>query len=351
MKTVVDISKISDLNCGLGQFAYYLQQELYKLDPKLIFYANESSCDRVIGQFKAKKKWHRNKYLYRPKIDIWHGIHQDCDVYPIKKSIKKILTIQDLNFIYENKDESSKKKYLKAIQNKIDRSDALTFISKYTKSEVEKYLNITDKRTHIISNGVCVKEKTSGEPSQKVLKLVAKLNGDFLFAIGTVVPKKNYKLAISMAVQNPDLRFIIAGTTFHPYAKEMQEEINKRGIQDSIHLVGEITEADKVYLYKKARAFFHPSFLEGFGLPVVEAMHLGKAVICSNVTSLPEVTGGLAYLFNPNQTDDALQAAELCLKDLRENKVNILGLRSHALQYSWEKAAKQYYELYQSINH
>lgn len=351
MKTLIDISKISDLNCGLGQFAYYLQKELYKLDPNLIFYADESSCDQVCGKFKVKKKWHRNKYLFRPQIDIWHGIHQDCDVYPMKKSIKRILTIQDLNFINESDDESRKKKYLKSIQNKIDRSVALTFISEFTKLEVEKHLNTTGKRTQIISNGICVNEQAQGELSPKVSELVMRLGGDFIFGIGTVVPKKNYKLAISMAVQNPHLRFVIAGTTFHTYAKEMQEEIKKRGVQDRVNLIGEITEVDKVYLYKKSCAFFHPSFLEGFGLPVIEAMYLGLPVICSNSTSLPEVTGGLAYLFDPHCTDGALQAVELCLKDLKENKINFLDLRSHAAQYSWEKAAKQYYELYHSIGH
>jgi len=349
MKTVVDISKISNLNCGLGQFAYYLQQELYKLNPELIFYAEKRSRNRVLGKFKAKKKWHRNKFLFRPNIDIWHGIHQDCDIFPAKKAIKKILTIQDLNFIYESSDESRKKKYLEAIQSKIDRSIAVTFISEFTKSEVLKYLNLTGKKTQVISNGVCVNEALQGDISPKVEQLIAKLDGNFFFGIGTIVPKKNYKLAISMALAMPDINIVIAGTTFHAYAKEVQEEIVKHRLEDRVYLIGEISEVDKVYLYKKARAFFHPSFLEGFGLPVIEAMHLGKPVICSNVTSLPEVTGGHAYLFNPNNPDEAVYAAQRCLNKLAQGKIDTSILRSHASQYSWEKAASQYYELYKSL--
>lgn len=349
MKTLVDISKINDLNCGLGQFAYYLQQELFKLDPELIFYADEKSQDRVIGKYWMKKKWHRNKFLFRPNVDIWHGIHQDCDVYPAKKSVKKILTIQDLNFIYESTDESRKKNYLRAIQDKINRSTAVTFISKFTKSEVERYLNLDGKKTKVISNGVCVNENIQGVVSSRVEELVTRLGEDFFFAIGTVVPKKNYKLAISMALSKPDINIVVAGTTFHSYAKEMIKEIARHGLQERVHLIGEITEADKVFLYKKARAFFHPSFLEGFGLPVIEAMYLGKPVICSNVTSLPEVTGGHAYLFDPSSADEAVQAAEMCLSDLSQGRVDALKLRSHASQYSWKKAAQQYYELYKNL--
>ncbi len=349
MKTLVDISKINDLNCGLGQFAYYLQQELFKLDRDLIFYADEKSKDRVVGKYMAKKKWHRNKLFFRPSIDIWHGIHQDCDVYPTKKSMKRILTIQDLNFIYENQDESRKIKYLKAIQAKIDRSDAITYISEFTKSEVEKNLNVKGRKTLVVPNGICVKEEGLGSVTPRIEELVAKLQDGFLFGIGTVVPKKNYKLAIEMALQKPELKIVVAGTTFHSYAKDFEQEIIKHNIGDRVFLLGEITEADKLYLYKKAKAFFHPSFLEGFGLPVIEAMHLGKPVVCSNVTSLPEVTGGLAYMFDPNSSEEAVAAVSRCWQDFENEKIDESLLRSHASQYSWKKAAKQYYDLYQSI--
>jgi len=351
MKTLVDISKINDLNCGLGQFAYYLQEELLKIDKNIIFYADESSKDRVKGLFWAKKKWHRNNLIFRPNLDLWHGIHQDVDVYPTKKSIKKVLTIQDLNFIYENQKDYKKKTYLKNIQRKIDQSDAITFISDFTRSEVEKHLDISGKRTQIISNGICIQENKNLGISQRVKELVESLksNKGYLFGIGTVVPKKNYKLAIEMAKSNENLFFIIAGTTFHSYAQEMKDEIKMYDLENRIHLLGEINEAEKLYLYQESRAFFHPSHLEGFGLPVIEAMHLGKPVICSNTTSLPEVTGGLAFLFDPTNAESALESYRQFDRDNESEKVDGERLKRHASQFSWEAAAKQFYNLYTSI--
>ncbi len=349
MKTIVDISKINDLNCGLGQFANYLQEELVQLDPEITFYAEDKVKDRIIGKhFLAKKKWHRNKYLFRPRADVWHGIHQDVDVFPAKNSLKKVLTFHDINFIYENSDERKKQKWLKRMQQKINSSHAITFISEFTRKEVERYFNLTDKKCEVIYNGICIKGPCEA-PSEKIVELVNKLDSNYFFSIGTVVPKKNYKILLEMAKTKEDFKIIVAGTTFHHYAKEMMNEIIELGFEDRIHLIGEISEADKYYLYQNSSAFFHPSRLEGFGLPVIEAMFLGKPVLCSNTTSLPEVTGGLAYMFNPESAMEANVAMSLFQEDKALGKIDSVRLKAHAEQFSWKRAARQYYELYSSL--
>jgi glycosyltransferase involved in cell wall biosynthesis len=79
--------------------------------------------------------------------------------------------------------------------------------------------------------------------------------------------------------------------------KEVMEAAKKFGVEDRVKLIGPATEEEKYWYYKNCEAFLFPSYAEGFGLPVIEAMYHGKPVFISDKTSLPEVGGDAAYYF------------------------------------------------------
>ncbi len=323
MKTTVDLCKMSDLNCGLGQVALHLYRQL-KFDPSIDFYFKE-------------KKWHR--LFYMPSCDVWHAIHQDVKVYP--SFTKKVLTIHDLNAIYEEQDPSKKEGYLKRLQKKINQASAITYISEFTKSEVHKNLIVENKIEAVIPNGVCFDENLEPKRPKSLPESFEK----FIFSIGTVVPKKNFKMILKLAKERPYLKFVIAGPLFHSYAKEILEEIKNEGLQGQVILIGPVSEEEKIYLYDHAEAFFHPSFLEGFGLPIIEAYARGTSVISSNACSLPEVCGDHGHMFDPNSVQSALLAIDEFLKEAP----NPEALKAYARQFSWEKACIQYREVYQKV--
>lgn len=336
MKTLVDLCKLSDLNCGLGQVALNLYRELKK-DESIGFYIEENSQNLIEARAKIYQKWHR--LLYFPGADVWHAIHQDIKVYP--PLIRKVLTIHDLNAIYETEDPEKKKKYLAKLQKKIDSASAITYISKFTQREVHEHLKIRGQLEAVIPNGVCLDHDIKPKRPQNLPEHFK----DFFFSIGTVVPKKNFKLILKIAQKREYLKFVIAGPLFHEYAKEILEEINDLDLGDRVVLLGPVSEEEKVYLYDKAQALFHPSFLEGFGLPIVEAFSRGLPVVSSNACSLPEVCGIHGHMFDPRSLESALLAIDEFLKSAPNPNV----LKDYAREFSWEKAAKSYQEVYKKV--
>ncbi len=107
--------------------------------------------------------------------------------------------------------------------------------------------------------------------------------------------KKNFHVLPALLVGN-DHELIISGVET-PYKSKIMEEAEKFGVTDRVKITGTISEEDKAWYYKNCTAFVFPSIAEGFGLPVIEAMHFGKPVFLSTHTSLPEIGGDAAFYF------------------------------------------------------
>ncbi|MBK7884961.1 MAG: glycosyltransferase [Chitinophagaceae bacterium] len=119
----------------------------------------------------------------------------------------------------------------------------------------------------------------------------------FLFSIGLIQKRKNFHVIIPLLKDN-NYEYIIAGIDSFDYKDTIIAEAEKHGVLDRITFTGAIAEGQKTWYYKHCSAFMFPSFAEGFGLPVVEAMYYGKPVFISKETSLPEVGGKAAYYFD-----------------------------------------------------
>jgi glycosyltransferase involved in cell wall biosynthesis len=138
------------------------------------------------------------------------------------------------------------------------------------------------------------------------------------------------------------------GTARFPDLKDYAEKLD---VESYIHWIGEVDEDDKAALYRLATVFVFPSKYEGFGLPVLEAMASGTAVVAGDVSSIPEVAGDAAYLVDPEdaRTLSAAVLAVMVQEDLREHLVN-LG-RGQATNFSWRKTAQTTLEIYEKVMH
>jgi glycosyltransferase involved in cell wall biosynthesis len=325
---LIDFEKIKDPYSGLGQFCAHLKKYFDKSDLHPRYW--------IPGKF---QKLAKKIPFILPKSEVFHAVHQDSPYIPRSAITKYILTIHDLNALNEQTQFGSGEIYKKNLQKKIDRADIITFISQYTQSEVAKNFDLKNKKLQVIYNGI-----TLGDESMAPSKLPQK---PFLFSVGTVLPKKNFHVLIDFMKILPEYNLIIAGTTFHSYAKEMQQEILDCGLSDRIHLVGTIDEKEKLWYYQNASAFIFPSLLEGFGLPVAEAMSLGLPLFLSDKTSLPEIGGVDAFYFS---NFEALHMKEVFQKGMQtfsiEQKARLIA---RSKNFNWEKAAKQYLDIYRSV--
>jgi glycosyltransferase involved in cell wall biosynthesis len=254
-----------------------------------------------------------------------------------------VLTIHDLNFL--NKDYSNEKigHLIKKLQTKVDRADALVFISNFSLQEATKYLTFDPSISHVIYNGL---------PQRSVPSLTKPdyiKNEEFIFSIGIISPKKNFKVLIPLLLENPALHLIVAGVKEGRYAREIEEYAKELNVLERLIMPGPVSDSDKSWLYKNCRAFMFPSIAEGFGLPVIEAMSFGKPVFLSTHTSLPEIGGVEAYYFDSFEPQSMTHIFAQGMKDFSQDLEKKNRLKRYAETYSWTKAAKQYIDLYKSI--
>jgi glycosyltransferase involved in cell wall biosynthesis len=327
-KILLDFEKIKDPFCGLGQFCSHLKTHFEKSSLPIEYFTPNKY-----------QKIARKLPLFLPHSNVFHGVHQDSPYMPPSKKTKYVLTIHDLNAFYEKSKYGTGEKYLKKLQKKINRADYITFISEFTKSEVLKHLDLAQKKTAVIYNGISLKgfaETPEYVPSK-----------NYLFSIGTVLPKKNFHVLIDFLKTIPDLEIVIAGTTYHQYAKEMIQTIKNENLQDRFHLVGTISENQKIWYYSHAQGFIFPSLLEGFGLPVAEAMSFGLPLFLSRSTSLPEIGGPDAYYFDHFSPEHMNKVYIDGILTFTADKKSRLIERSSL--FDWQKAANNYLQIYKEL--
>lgn len=346
MKIFLEFEKLSNKYSGLGQFCYNLGTSLSETDRDndYIFHLPKSS-DLFLDQNRQFANKLRRIFPFSgSNYDVWHCIHQESPYLPINKKTKVVLTIHDLNFLHKDYPDWKKKHKLSKIQIKINRADAITTISEFSANEIKENLKISDKKIfQVIYNGNSLKKFNS-----KKSAIVP--DSEYIFSIGIVNRKKNFKTLVPLLKYNDKLKLVIAGIDNGDYSKEILEYANQLGFEDRVIFSGIISDEEKFHLINNCLAFVFPSLSEGFGLPVVEAMSLGKPVFLSNLTSLPEIGGENAYYWKSFDTDYMLEIFKNGINDYSSNpeKKNLIIKQSD--KFSWKNSAEQYLELYKKLH-
>lgn len=325
---LIDFEKIKDPYSGLGQFCTHLKYFFDKSTLPLKYF--------IPNKF---EKLAKKIPLLIPYSKVFHAVHQDSPYMPWSKNTSYVLTIHDLNALYEKSQYGNEDHYKKNLQKKINRADKIIYISEFTKNEVESVFQVESSKTEIIYNGISL-QGNSQLPKYRPQK-------PFLFTIGTVLPKKNFHVLIGLMELATDLELIIAGTTYHQYAKDLQSLILEKKLENRVRLIGTINEGEKLWHYQNAKAFIFPSLLEGFGLPVAEAMSFGLPLFLSNKTSLPEIGGPDAFYFQNFEKEYMFKVLQDGFHVFSSDQKARLIKRSH--QFNWEKAANSYLRIYDQL--
>jgi glycosyltransferase involved in cell wall biosynthesis len=307
----------------------YIQKKDARYFPQYIKFLNQKSLDKFI-------------FPHLPKqVDIWHAAHQTSWYMPPRsRKVKRVITIHDLNFLYEEKSESRRAHYIKRHQKNIDLADHIVAISEFTKADVLKHLKINIPIT-VIYNGCNVDVFPNyDQPNYRPAK-------PFIFALGTVNAKKNFHV-LPCLVKNKKLEIVIAGKQDKNYVQKILEEARKLRVIDQVKIIGPISKEEKYWYYKNCMAFALPSIAEGFGIPVIEAMTFGKPVFLSKATSLPEIGGKHAYYFD-NFTPEHMELIFNEGMKHFEEKASTAAIIAYAGQFNWHTAARAYWMVYNSI--
>lgn len=338
---VIDIDRMKYPNTGMFEFCSNLYESFKNNNQfQFIFYKHKKTILDNFSKSINIKVLDRFLLLVSPKYDVWHTTNQLATRIP-SNAKKLVYTIHDLNFLYANKSESKKNKLLKKIQTNINRADYLTFISEFSHQEVKNKLNIEGKKYKIVYNGVTIKQP---ESNPKILP-----NKPFIFSLGVIDPKKNIHTILPL-LQVSDYDLVISGkVTNEKYFQSIVTEIKKLNLEHRVFFTNIISENDKYWYLKNCEAFLFPSLSEGFGIPPIEAMRFGKPVFLSNLTSLPEIGGNAAYYFDSFDSDKMQKVFLNGMKDYAENLSRKDQIINWSLQFTWEKASKEYIEVYNEL--
>lgn len=222
-------------------------------------------------------------------------------------------------------------------------AQVLLCISENTRQDlVERYPTVADRAIVIPLAAGLNPTLTSSEPISR---------RPYFLYVGSRDPAyKNFDRLLSAFAQvvtrYPDLQLGVVGNPFTPTEQQAIASLN---LEPQIQLYPHATDAQLVQLYRQSLALVYPSQYEGFGIPPLEAMACGTAVIAANASSIPEVVGNAALLFDPTSIDE-LTDRLLELIDqpaLRSSLINQGAERAQA--FSWQQTAAQTLEVYRSL--
>lgn len=276
------------------------------------------------------------------KIDLWHATDQLFKFRLHQKGMKQLLTVHDL-INFQKKKGIHKIKHLLKFRWRVNHSHCVSVISDYVKDELHSYGIARNLPVVEIPNGV-----RDLENDPRVKPSFVGENDRFLFAIGQVCPRKNFESIVAMMREFPEYKLYISGVCDSRYAREFKTTLAKSPEKDRVVMTGGISDEEKNWMYAHCEAFLMPSLMEGFGLPVVEAMRFGKPVFCANATSLPEVGDKYAYYWN----DFAPEAmAEVVRDGLASFSYETDGVAEieYSKKYSYQQFTRMYVDLYRKI--
>src|SRR5262245_7561321 len=226
-------------------------------------------------------------------------------------------------------------------------------VSEFTRQQVIQLLGVAPERVTCVHNGY--RPECRPLPRHKVTRRLRQLGlpSKYLLFVGTVEPRKNVLRLLraycgldrSIRAQAPLLLAGPWGWNAGPIADYYETEARERGVR---HL-GYVSDADLVVLYNGARALVYPSLYEGFGLPVIEMLACGGAVIASTAEALREVAGGCAHYVEPEDADGLRAAMQRILTDddwLGELRA---GTVERAQAFTWDRAAQETLRVYRHV--
>lgn len=287
---------------------------------------------------------------YCKNIDIIHSYWNTFDIMQAK--CKKILTIHDLIPLIHPEWHTMKEYFDGPVRRTAEMSDFILTNSEYTKNDVVNYYHIPEERVKVVYPGLL--HTLDFSKSEK--KVLEKYNicEEYVMSVSTIEPRKNLRglingfIAYKQGHADSGLKLVLVGGI--GWDSEFENDIAKLDeYRDSIILTGFVTDEELSSLYTYALAVAYVSYYEGFGLPLLEALTAGKAVISSNTSSLPEVCGDAACYCDPYDLVSIRDAIEkVVLDEAYRNQLEHLA-KGQAAKFSYEKAARETVQIYNEL--
>lgn len=258
------------------------------------------------------------KKLIEDNIDIFHGLSHEIPFGIKKTGIKSIVTIHDLIFL-------RKPQYYKLIDRLIykwkskyacSQADKIIAISEKTKQDIIEFYKTDPNKIEVIYQSCDDSFKTQATANHKLaVREKYQLPPNYLLSVGTIEERKNLLLIIKALPHiNPKFKLVVIGKETN-YAQKVKQEIENLGLQNRVIFLKNIPFSDLPPLYQMAKIFLYPSFYEGFGIPIIEALYSNTPVIAATGSCLEEAGGPTSIYISPNDENALARAINLILNN------------------------------------
>ncbi|NBK99235.1 MAG: glycosyltransferase family 1 protein [Erysipelotrichia bacterium] len=363
-KVIVEtLSLLANLS-GVGRYTYENVKLLTKnKDYKWKFFYGYVSEKIITPSEGSSKKKLRNLIVSNPLfkqlirntlfslarlIPFKYDLYWQPNFIPNKgiRAHKIITTVHDFSWeIYPEFQPKERVEFFeKFFYHEIKRCNHIITGSNFTKAEILQRLDFEPENISVIYHGVNHKVFNTLLPKKNVEQ-------KYILAVGSIEPRKNLKnllLAyeqLSETIKNQYHLILIGAQGWNnTEVLDMMESM-----KEWVHYTGYVSDEELACYYQHASLFVYPSFYEGFGIPPLEAMACGTAVLVSNASTLPEICSDAAVYCDPNDVNDIKVKIELVLNNMvLRQKLVTKGLERVKI-FSWDKSAKEHLEVFEKV--
>lgn len=229
------------------------------------------------------------------------------------------------------------------------RADRVVAVSEHAARDLHELLGIPADRIDVAHQGVRVDPCARATPEAELRARLGLAGDPVVLCVAQMRPYKNQEALVRALPLTglPEVRVVLPGAPT-PYRARLRDLASELGVADRVHFPGWVEGPDLEGLYGLATCFALASRLEGFGLPVLEAMARGLPVACSDRTALPEVAGDAALLFDPDDTDAIAVALKRLITDSRLREELVARGMARVAHFTWAGTAAATVESYRS---
>ena len=360
---------------GLGNYSRYLIEILNKCfaGNEYILYAPKMQDSFQFEQFTKvcpnlecvypEKPWNKLKALWRSVrvtgllerdgIDIYHGLSNELP-FNIRKarSVKSVVTIHDLIFLHypQYYPRIDRLIYAYKFKKACKDASAIVAVSECTKRDIIRFYHVPENKIHVIYQGCddSFMREVRMEDKQRVRERYA-LPERYILNVGSIEERKNILLVIKALNELPEeIHLVIVGRKTQ-YTENAIDYIKSHSLEKRVHFRHHVTFDDLPSIYQYAKLFVYPSKYEGFGIPVIEALHSGIPVIAATGSCLEEAGGPGSCYVSPDDEQEMADAIRSIWYDPDLQQRMIEQGKQYVSRFSAEKQAAQMMELYQTL--
>lgn len=367
MRIAIDARKLHDF--GIGTYVRNLIRELARQDTDdeyaVLCFGEDAGFVETLGprfspfveragNYSVREQFSIPLTLRHTRAELFHAPHYV--VSPLVR-LPYVVTIHDCIHLRFPQYLPNRRAHLYArvmMRTSARRARRILTVSQASRDDIVRFLRVPADKVEVIPNALDASLTGAAKPEEVArVRERYQLEGRVILYAGNIKPHKNVERLIEAFSRlrqrgREDVRLVIIGDELSKYPG-LRRLVHRHQLHKYVRFLGFVPDATLKALYQLAALFVFPSLYEGFGLPPLEAMALGTPVVVSNVSSLPEVVGDAALLFDPADPDAIADAMDRALSDeaLRADMIKRGFARVAA--FSWADSAARTREVYRQV--